>query len=64
MQKPPGVYELHHFVRTAQKAPYGKNELSNKLASQFKRSQFCIQLNTLMIIEIDIVINEPTRFGE
>ena len=64
MQKPPGVYELHHFVRTAQKAPYGKNELSNKLASQFKRSQFCFKLDTLMIVKVNIVINELFCIGE
>jgi hypothetical protein len=34
--------------------------LSNELATHFKRSQFCFKLNTLVIIEVD-VIDSPSR---
>ena len=40
------------------KKPLWRNELSNELASQFKRSQFCFELYALMIVEIDVIINE------
>ena len=40
------------------------NELRTELAPQLKRSQFSIQLNTLVIVEMNIVINQPASFGK
>jgi len=39
-------------------------ELSNELASQFKRSQFCFKLNALVIVEVDIIIDQLPCFSE
>ena len=50
---------LPQIVQTVQKEPYGKKyKLSNKLISQFKRSQFCFGLKTLIIVKINVIINE------
>ena len=38
-----------------------KNELSNRLTSQFQRRQFCFELDALVVVEVDVVINELTR---
>ena len=54
--------EPHRFVRTAQKSPYGILNLRNGLASQFKRSQFCFKLDTLVIVKVDVIINELSCF--
>ncbi len=35
---------------------------SNELASQFKWSQFCFMLNTLMNIKVNVIINKPSCF--
>ncbi|SFB95884.1 hypothetical protein SAMN02910406_00909 [Ruminococcus albus] len=37
-------------------------ESSNKLASQFKRSQFCFELNALVIVKVYVIINELLCF--
>ena len=56
--------EPHQFVRTAQKAPpmQGYEILSNILAPKFHRCQFCFSLNPLMVVEVNILINEPPCF--
>ncbi len=46
------------------KKPLWHIKLSNELASQFKRSQFCFKLDTLMIVKVNIVINELFCIGE
>lgn len=52
------------FCTDSTKSRLWQNELSTELAPQLKRSQFCIQLNTLMIVEINVVINQPPSFGK
>ena len=39
------------------KNPYGKKYkiLSEKLASFFKRSQFCFRPDTLVVVEVDVL---------
>lgn len=34
------------------------------LAPFFKRCQFCFGLNTLAVAEIDVVVNQLSRFGK
>lgn len=60
----PAGREPHQFVRTAQKAPpmQGYEILSNILAPKFHRCQFCFSLNPLMVVEVNILINEPPCF--
>ena len=38
--------------------------LSNILAPKFHRRQFCFRLNALVVIEEDIVINDPSCFSK
>ena len=44
------------------KKPLWHIKLSNELASQFKRSQFCFELNTLMIVKVNVIINHSSSF--
>ena len=56
--------EPPQIVRTAQKTPpkQGYEILSNILAPKFHRCQFCFSLNPLMVVEVNILINEPPCF--
>ena len=56
------LFELLQIVRTAQKQPKGRMMLSNKLISHFKRSQFCFNLNSLVIVEVDVFVYEEASF--
>ena len=40
----------------------GYEILSNILAPKFHRCQFCFSLNPLMVVEVNILINEPPCF--
>lgn len=46
------------------KAHYGREikNSSKELTSHFEGSQFCFKLNTLMIVEIDVSVDEKTSF--
>ena len=46
------------------KAHYGREikNSSNELTSLFEGSQFCFKLNTLVIVEIDVSVDEKTSF--
>ena len=46
------------------KAHYGREikNSSKELTSLFEGSQFCFKLNTLMIVEIDVSVDEKTSF--
>lgn len=61
-EKPP--YQTNdeppQIVRTAQKTPpkQGYEILSNILAPKFHRCQFCFSLDTLVVVEIDIIVNQ------
>ena len=46
------------------KKPLWIIESNDKPASQFKRSQFCFELNALMIVKVDVIINELPCFGK
>lgn len=52
--------EPPQIVRTAQKTPpkQGYEILSNILAPKFHRCQFCFSLDTLVVVEIDIIVNQ------
>ena len=50
--------------RPAQKAPLWQNGSSRELAPQLERSQFCIQLNTLMIVKMDVVVDQTPSFSK
>ena len=57
--------ELPQIVRTAQKTTLCRDMkfLSNILAPKFHRCQFCFSLDTLVVIEIDIIINQLSCFS-
>ena len=38
--------------------------LSNILAPQFQRRQFCFGLDALVVVEINVIINEFSRFSK
>jgi len=46
------------------KKPLWEIKSSNEPASQFKRSQFCFELNALVIVKVDVIINEPPCIGK
>ena len=52
--------EPPQIVRTAQKTPpkQGYEILSNILAPKFHRCLFCFSLDTLVVVEIDIIVNQ------
>ena len=45
------------------KETYGRiyKKLSNELASEFHRSQFCFELNTGIVVEVDVCSYEEAR---
>ena len=59
------IAELPQNVRTAQKTTLCRDMkfLSNILAPKFHRCQFCFSLDTLVVIEIDIIINQLSCFS-
>ena len=34
----------------------------SKLASQFKRSQFCFELNPVVVVEADVIVDQTLGF--
>ena len=47
------------------KAPkVGRRESSNGLTSLFEWRQFCFELNSLVVVEIDKIVNEATSLLE
>ena len=59
-ENPLALNEPPQIVRTAQKTPpkQGYEILSNILAPKFHRCQFCFSLDTLVVVEIDIIVNQ------
>ena len=37
-------------------------DLSNMLTSVFDRRQFCFELNTLIVVEVDVFVNDLSHF--
>ena len=64
-ENPAATAELRQIVRTAQKPTLCRDMkfLSNILAPKFHRCQFCFSLDTLVVIEIDIIINQLSCFS-
>ena len=62
-EKPP-TCTAPNCADSTKKAHYGREikNSSKELTSQFKRSQFCFKLNSLMVVKIDVSINEKTSF--
>lgn len=51
-------------MRTAQKGPLRQAKSKIGLTLRFKRGQFLIQPNTLMTVEINVIIKQATGFGK
>ena len=61
--KKPLLLEQPQIVLTAQKSTiWQRNNSSNELTSHFKGSQFCFKLNTLVVVETDVSVDEKTSF--
>ena len=45
-------------IRTDPKAPLMQGKRLNRLASFFNRRQFCFELDSFMVVKMDVVINQ------
>ena len=57
-QKSPRRSELLQNVQTVQKPGKAGKGSHNELAPQLQRCQFCFSLNTLVVVEEDVVVNK------
>lgn len=51
-----GIYGLLRIVQTVQKSSYGRidKKSSNELTSLFEWSQFCFELNSLVVVKVNV----------